>query len=90
MCADTTAANGSVYTHDGVKIIGNVPIKFPVPALPKLADAATVFPTAVFAMFVGFIESIAVAKTYALANGCVQSQRCCSFVCVVPWSASFI
>ncbi len=70
-CSDTVSASGAVYTHAGVKIIGTVPMRVPVPTLPKLADAMAVLPTAMFAMFVGFIESIAVAKMYALANGCV-------------------
>lgn len=70
--ADTVSASGAVYTHAGVKIIGTVPMRVPIPALPRLADAMAVLPTAMFAMFVGFIESIAVAKTYALANGCVS------------------
>ncbi len=78
-----------MYTHSGVKIIGDVPMRFPTPTLPALADAPTVLLTAVFAMFVGFMESIAVAKTYALANKygtlllCVCVSECvCACACV--------
>jgi sulfate permease, SulP family len=41
---------------------------FPVPVFPALSQMGAVVETALFAMFVGFIESIAVAKMYALAN----------------------
>lgn len=60
---------GGQLTSAGVKIIGHVDMDVPSPAFPDLSDAGILFQTAVFAMFVGFIESIAVAKTYSLVYG---------------------
>ena len=47
--------------------MGTVPGSFPVPALPALSGSAlfSLLPTVTSVVFVGFIESIAVAKLYA-------------------------
>jgi MFS superfamily sulfate permease-like transporter len=66
--ADVVLPTGGVETHAGVKIIGNVDMTFPAPVFPSFSEMGAVVETALFAMFVGFIESIAVAKMYALAN----------------------
>jgi MFS superfamily sulfate permease-like transporter len=54
----------------GIRLIGKVPSAFPTPALPPLGrfPASQLLTTAVTVMFVGFVESVAVAKTYALKH----------------------
>lgn len=68
---DSGRGPGVVANAAGVRLIGVVPAGFPtlrVPALPResLPSLAT---TAVTVAFVGFIESIAVAKMYAVKHG---------------------
>jgi MFS superfamily sulfate permease-like transporter len=55
-------------TSAGIKIIGDMKSGFPTPSFPRLDQFGTLFTTAVFVMFIGFVESIAVAKTYATLN----------------------
>jgi MFS superfamily sulfate permease-like transporter len=55
-------------THAGINIVGHLTSGFPTPKLPPLAKSGEVFVTAVFVMFIGFMESISVAKTYATLN----------------------
>jgi MFS superfamily sulfate permease-like transporter len=55
-------------TSAGINIVGDMSSGFPIPSLPPLSKAGDVIVTAVFVMFIGFIESISVAKTYATLN----------------------
>ena len=52
-------------TWAGISIVGDMQSGFPVPKVPQLAGAGSIIVTAVFIMFIGFVESIAVAKTYS-------------------------
>ena len=62
----TAKLNGTgSFTHGGVSIVGNIHSGFPTPTVPPLKDAGSVILTATFIMFIGFVESIAVAKTYS-------------------------
>ncbi|MFK7843935.1 MAG: SulP family inorganic anion transporter [Rhodothermales bacterium] len=56
--------------QDGVSIVGAVPDGLPAFALPaiNMHDIQLLFPTAVTISLVGFMESVAVAKVYAVRN----------------------
>ena len=41
---------------------------FPAPKIPPMDKAGEVLLTAVFVMFIGFIESVSVTKTYGTIN----------------------
>ena len=76
--ADSPMVGSGAITADGIKIVGKVAAKFPTPVVPDFATAAKLIQTAVFAMFVAFVESLAVAKTYAMANKCAPCCCCCA------------
>jgi SulP family sulfate permease len=59
----------SYATRIGIALVGRVPSSFPVPAMPPLSRAVELLPAAVSISFVGYIESIAVAKMYAVKYG---------------------
>ena len=60
-----------VVNSAGVRLIGSVPAGFPSFRIPQLRreDLPSLMTTAVTVAFVGFIESIAVAKMYAVKHG---------------------
>jgi MFS superfamily sulfate permease-like transporter len=62
------AATPARKTIAGINVVGSMSSKFPIPSFPPLEKAGDVIITAVFVMFIGFIESISVAKTYAAIN----------------------
>lgn len=64
---DSASARNAI----GVRLIGHVPAGFPTFRLPAMRreDLPSLMTTAVTVSFVGFIESIAVAKMYAVKHG---------------------
>lgn len=56
------ASSVSYYTRQGIALVGKVPSAFPVPSIPPLNKLTELLPAAVSIAFVGYIESIAVAK----------------------------
>ena len=66
-CSDfpDTVIEANNLTWGGISIVGEMKSGFPVPKIPQIADAGAIIVTAVFIMFIGFVESIAVAKTYS-------------------------
>ena len=60
-----TVIEANNLTWGGISIVGDMQSGFPVPKVPQLAGAGSIIVTAVFIMFIGFVESIAVAKTYS-------------------------
>ena len=67
-----TVIQANNRTWAGVTIVGEIKSGFPTPSLPRLKDAGSLIITAVFITFIGFIESIAVAKAYATKYKCVR------------------
>ena len=63
--ADSVIDSDTGYTYGGINIVGNIHSGFPTPTFPPLKNAGSVILTATFIMFIGFVESIAVAKTYS-------------------------
>jgi hypothetical protein len=65
------AGDGACATRSGVALVGAIPSAFPTWAWPSLPVPLLIqlLPTAVSVTFVGFIESIAVAKMYSVKYG---------------------
>lgn len=56
-------------TKQGIALVGAVPSSFPIPKLPPFSRFMELLPTAFGLLVVGYVESIAVAKLYALKYG---------------------
>ena len=65
----SVGTNGAAATRAGVALVGVIPAAFPAPALPPMGAFVQLAPAAVSIAFVGFIESIAVAKLYSSRFG---------------------
>lgn len=68
---ETPSASVSYITRSGIALVGSVPASLPRPVIPKLTMElfTDLIPSALSITFVGFIESIAIAKNYALKHG---------------------
>ncbi len=66
-----TGWGGATVSAAGVRLVGSVPTRLPTLALPLLSveDMLRCLPCAASVAFVGFIESLAVAKKYAAEGG---------------------
>jgi SulP family sulfate permease len=64
-------APGAYATRTGIALVGDIPSAFPTWSLPSLrwSQLPQMLSTAVSVTFVGFIESIAVAKMYSVKYG---------------------
>lgn len=71
VAATTTLTWAAALEARGIRIVGEVPAGLPSLAMPKLSTGTilSLGPTAVAIALVGFMESIAVATTYARKNG---------------------
>ncbi len=52
----------------GINMVPVTDSAFPAPKIPPMDKAGEVLLTAVFVMFIGFIESVSVTKTYGTIN----------------------
>jgi SulP family sulfate permease len=53
------------WRHHGIRVIGDIPAGVPVPALPSLADMASLVLPALGVLLVGYTDTILTARSFA-------------------------